>query len=456
MMSIILLVAVALAAMITITQAQSPTEAPTFSPTGQATNDAELIALQTFYDQMGGSKRWWTYPTNANTWICTSTTSTASCNFCLWGGLTCDTNGYLQQINLANYNLSGTVPSIFGAFTQLTTLILDHSTKIVGTIPTNIFGLQPSTLTTFSMFNTSLAGTIPTELFSMTKLVTIQLGNSKINGTIPTQIGQLSNMITFVVAKSSLSGAIPTEIGSCTKLKNLTLDNNPKLTGTIPSTLYLNANQVKTSNPLQCLGLLNTNLTGSLPTQLFSMTNLVTLQFSNTKIYGSIPPQIGNLTKLVTFSVGNNSLSGTIPTQLGQCTVLKTLTLDNNPKIIGPIPSQLFTLTSAGANALRTLSLLNTTLTGTLPAELFSSTMSKIENILIGETRISGSIPTGIGLLASLKKFSVYANSLTGPIPTEIGKCSKLTYLLLRYDHTHHHYHHNHQHHHHYHHRHLS
>jgi len=47
----------------------------------------------------------------------------------------------------------------------------------------------------------------------------------------------------------------------------------------------------------------------------------------------------------------------------------------------------------------------------------------------LGNNKLSGKIPTELGLLSYLFKLYVNTNVLTGPIPSELGNLSPLQYL---------------------------
>ena len=75
------------------------------------------------------------------------------------------------------------------------------------------------------------------------------------------------------------------------------------------------------------LNLQNNQLSGSIPTELSSLTSLVTLNLQNNQLSGSIPTELSSLTNLVTLSLADNELTGSIPTELGSLTSLVTLWL---------------------------------------------------------------------------------------------------------------------------------
>ena len=62
----------------------------------------------------------------------------------------------------------------------------------------------------------------------------------------------------------------------------------------------------------QNIDLKNNNLTGSIPSEIGSITKLSYLRLSFNELAGSIPAEIGNLTQLTVLVLGQNDLSGTL------------------------------------------------------------------------------------------------------------------------------------------------
>lgn len=112
-------------------------------------------------------------------------------------------------------------------------------------------------------------------------------------------------------------------------------------------------------------------------------------------IIGTIPPAIGNLTALKKLVIAANGVNGTVPDTIG---LLKELTH--------------LALTSAVArgNAGQ--------LSGTLPESL--SALTRLENLLVYQTRISGTISPSMGGMTSLQIISMFSNALSGKIPESI------------------------------------
>ena len=123
------------------------------------------------------------------------------------------------------------------------------------------------------------------------------------------------------------------------------------------------------------------------------------LDLANNSLSGSIPSGLGNLTNLIGLFLNNNTLSGSIPSELGNLTNLTILTLLNN------------------------------SLSGSIPSEL--SNLINLTNLDLSFNYLSGSIPAELGNLTKLTALYLYSNALSGSIPAELGKLTKLTALYL-------------------------
>ena len=93
------------------------------------------------------------------------------------------------------------------------------------------------------------------------------------------------------------------------------------------------------------LRLIRRGLTGALPSELGSLTNLRMLVLWGNLLTGAIPSELGNLANLKGLSLRHNELSGAIPTELGGLANLERLYLDSND-LSGAIPTELASLVS--------------------------------------------------------------------------------------------------------------
>ncbi len=212
-----------------------------------------------------------------------------------------------------------------------------------------------------------------------------------------------------------LTGEIPTELGSLSNLQVLKLNGN-QLTGEIPT-------QLGSLSNLQELWLNNNVLTGTIPTQLGSLSDLEELHLWGNQLTGTVPTELGSLTKLQVLGLGGNKLTGEIPTWLGNLSNLEGLYLWGN-ELTGTIPTQLGSLSN-----LEVLGLSQNQLTGTIPTQLGS--LSNLEGLYLWGNELTGTIPTQLGSLSNLEVLGLSQNQLTGTIPTQLGSLTKLQVLGL-------------------------
>ncbi len=224
-----------------------------------------------------------------------------------------------------------------------------------------------------------------------------------------------SRVVQLSLTNNQLTGSIPAELGSLTNLQQLYLYKN-QLTGSIPPELGNLTN-------LQRLYLYNNQLTGRIPPELGNLTNLQRLYLDKNQLTGRIPPELGNLTNLQRLYLYNNQLTGSIPAELGNLTNLQQLYLSKN-QLTGRIPPELGNLTN-----LRALYLSGNRLTGSIPAEL--GNLTKLQRLYLYNNQLTGSIPAELGNLTKLQTLNLSGNQLTGSIPASLDSLTNLQVLHL-------------------------
>ena len=214
---------------------------------------------------------------------------------------------------------------------------------------------------------------------------------------------------------NALTGPIPEELGSLSNLGVLALGGNA-LTGPIPEALGNLAN-------LRELYLWGNELTGPIPDALGSLSNLELLSLHDNGLTGPIPTWLGDLSNLKSIRLDGNGLIGPIPEVLGGLSNLELLALSRN-ELTGPIPEELGRLSN-----LRELYLWGNELTGPIPEEL--GRLSNLERLSLSRNALTGQIPEALGRLSNLERLSLGGNELIGPIPEELGRLSNLERLSL-------------------------
>ena len=234
-------------------------------------------------------------------------------------------------------------------------------------------------------------------------------------GPITPVLGDLASLQRLVLSHNNLTGPIPPELGRLANLRDLSLTSTA-LTGPIPSELGNLAS-------LRILLLHHNNLTGPIPPELGRLDQLEKLSLGGNSLTGSIPAELGNLVNLESLYLWDNALTGPLPPELGNLVNLESLYLGDS-NLTGPLPPELGNLVN-----LESLYLGDSNLTGPLPPELGNS--ASLQWLDLSGNNLAGSIPSQLGNLTSLRLLSLSDNALTGPLPPELGNLASLESLSL-------------------------
>mmetsp|Transcript_17709 Transcript_17709/g.50179 ORF Transcript_17709/g.50179 Transcript_17709/m.50179 type:complete len:353 (-) Transcript_17709:106-1164(-) len=136
------------------------------------------------------------------------------------------------------------------------------------------------------LMNIDLAGTLPNEIYHWKATKYLRLdGNEALSGTISSAISNLSsNLLEFYISNTRISGTIPSEIGTLSNLYNLYVGN--------------------------------ANLHGTIPTEIGNMQRLVDFVAFQNQLAGPIPSEIGGLSRLTAFVIFATLLNGTVPNEI--------------------------------------------------------------------------------------------------------------------------------------------
>ena len=182
--------------------------------------------------------------------------------------------------------------------------------------------------------------------------------------------------------------------------------------------------EVDGSGRVTRLHLQSNYLTGPIPPELVSLTNLISLDLSANELTGPVPAELGGLANLKTLWLHGNELTGEIPAVLGSMPNLGRLELGGN-RLTGSIPSELGALSNLGS-----LGLAGNRLTGPIPAELGS--LAALTRLNLGNNDLNGPIPPALGGLANLESLWLEGNALAGSVPPELGGLTNLKDLRLQ------------------------
>ncbi|KAK6915809.1 Serine-threonine/tyrosine-protein kinase, catalytic domain [Dillenia turbinata] len=248
-------------------------------------------------------------------------------------------------------------------------------------------------LLVFSFKLLATAATTSVEDYTILKILMSEWQNTPPNwvGTDPCGDNSLASM--------GLRGLLPSDIVSLTELQILDLSNNGGLKGNIPQ-------QIGSLAMLSTLILLGCSFSGQIPNSIGNLTQLRHLSLNANSFSGSIPPWIGNMKNLYWLDLTDNILTGTIPVSNGTIPGLDWL-----------VNTRHFHF---GENQL----------TGTIPAQLFSSKM-KLIHVLFDNNKLTGGIPSTLGLVTTLEVVRFDRNSLNGTVPSNLNNLTRVQELYL-------------------------
>ncbi|XP_059434420.1 LEAF RUST 10 DISEASE-RESISTANCE LOCUS RECEPTOR-LIKE PROTEIN KINASE-like 2.2 [Corylus avellana] len=204
------------------------------------------------------------------------------------------------------------------------------------------------------------------------------------------------------LVSKNLSGILPSNLGSLTQLTSLSLQGN-SFYGPLPSLANLSS--------LQQLYLDNNNFS-SIPDGFFqgltSLQTLILSQNSNLAPW-TIPTELTQATSLATLYASNANVVGSLPDIFDSFLSLKDLQLSFN-NFAGPLPK------SFGGSGIQILWLDNQKngLSGTIDV---LSSMTQLKQVYLNDNNLTGSIPDSLATLPDLQLLDVSNNNLTGSIP---------------------------------------
>lgn len=368
--------------------------------------------------------------------------------------------------------IGGTIPTEIGLLSGLSYFELDGVSGLGGTLPPQM--INCGGIHSFILNNCqSIGGSLPIAITpGWFNLVSLQVTNMPlIQGPFPPS-GSWTSLVNLDFQNlASMSMQIPTEIGLWSSIQTFTLSGMPLITGTIPtqisgmaSTLTSfaldcgdgNGNLVYTQEIDQCANafeaLVSEGPHGTLPTQFGNLHQVTSLRLAALPlITGSILEEFGSMSALIDFAFVNiPKITGYFPSSLWHLTNLQTLQLQPHAPIMGAIPTswdsnlvslsitdcyqtwesiptEIFSLPSLTSLEIANMNLMS----GSIGSEIGLAT--SLISIKIANTSISGSIPTELGLLTNLQKFSFTNNHrINGSIPTEIGNLVNMALFFVQ------------------------
>ena len=149
----------------------------------------------------------------------------------------------------------------------------------------------------------------------------LHLGGNNLFGTLPWEVVLLTHLKSLNLDDNALRGTIPTRITELTKLERFWTWSN-RLTGTVPAHFSPNMVDLDLSK-----NLFNGTLPESWGTE---MPALQQIRVYENSLTGTLPTSLGLLSDLIFFNAFQNQMTGTVPTELGQLPTLEAMNIQMN------------------------------------------------------------------------------------------------------------------------------
>ncbi|KAI3678598.1 hypothetical protein L6452_37897 [Arctium lappa] len=252
------------------------------------------------------------------------------------------------------------------------------------------------------LLNLNLSGTLSPDLARLSYMEILDVMWNKIGGSIPKEISELANLRLLLLNGNQLTGSLPEELGHLPNLDRIQIDQN-FISGPIPLS-FANLNKTKHFH------MNNNSLSGQIPPELSRLPELVHLLLDNNNLSGYLPPELSELPELLILQLDNNHFDGGIPPSYGNMVRLLKLSL-RNCTLQGPIPNL------SRIPKLAYIDLSNNNLNGSIPAMNLSNNITTID---LSRNRLTGTIPPSFSGLPNLQRLSLFNNSLSGTVSSNI------------------------------------
>ena len=242
--------------------------------------------------------------------------------------------------------------------------------------------------------------------------------NSEITGTLP-DLSRLTKLKVLSVTNTGMNGALPRSLSMLKELAMLYLDGCA-----FEGSLYV----LSSMSNLTHVYLEDNQFYDIIDHTFFAdMKNLVHLDASNCSLQGTVPAHLFNSTKLEVLDMSMNNLDGELPEEAisnVQESSLQFLSLHTN-KISGPIPPSIKELKS-----LVTLDLSMNQFSNEIPKEI--GELTDLSILFLGRNAFNEApVPEWIRNMTHLNELSLKSSSLTKTIPSWFGELRNLAFLDL-------------------------
>ncbi|XVF31037.1 hypothetical protein REPUB_Repub16aG0111000 [Reevesia pubescens] len=323
-----------------------------------------------------------------------------------------------------------------------------------------------------------LNGKINPSLLDLKHLSLLDLSNNYFSSIqIPEFFGSLGSLTYLNLSQTQFLGAIPHNLGNMSKLQYLDLRHNYwlfeaknlqwvsglsslqyldlsyvdlrkatdwlQVTSKLPSLLELHLSDCNLEDDLSSISVNSTNLLAvldlsinklsSVPTLIFSLHSLVSVDLSQNSLLGPIPDNFRNISFLEVLDLSFNSLNlrfndfqGNISSAIGNLSSIIHLDLSYN-YMLERVPTSLEHLCN-----LKEIDLSFNKIdqeVSEIIQSLSRRSLDRLESLNMANNLLFGRLTDELGQFKNPAYLSLYQNSISGPIPFSIGELSSLKLL---------------------------
>jgi len=372
-------------------------------------------ALAVLYFATGGGSGHWEYATEMG-WL-------GDADVCDWNtvlsdgvkiGVDCLGTRTVRTLVLPHSGLINNIPDEISILYDLETIDFSEN-DLTGRFNPRLGDLK--TLQTLVLRDNAFTGSFPQFLGIMSSLQYVDLSKNNIKGSFPDSIFDLGRMTTLNIGYNHISDDV-TKFMGLTSIQNLLASDN-EISG------HLNFELLNALPHLNILDLSSNQLQGSLPSNLFELSQLSIIDLHGNYFGGTIPQTIANPSPLKFLALGDNALTGEItwfPTHFPS--TMEHLDLANN-SFTGRLPA---------FGTMQGLNYLFLAFNPKLDPGPIPPSFTRLPNLIelsLQQTGRTGTIPKGFGSLSKLVLFDLSDNSLTGTIPDDFGNATLIQFLFL-------------------------
>ncbi|KRH08985.1 hypothetical protein GLYMA_16G186400v4 [Glycine max] len=343
----------------------------------------------------------------------------------------------LKSLDLNSCDLHGTISDALGNLTSLVELDLSHN-QLEGNIPTSLGNL--TSLLDFS--KNLIGGALPRSFGKLSSLRYLDLSMNKFSGNPFESLRSLSKLLSLHIDGNLFHGVVKEDdLANLTSLtefvasgNNFTLKVGPNWIPNFQLT-YLEVTSwqlgpsfpswIQSQNQLHYVGLSNTGIFDSIPTQMWeALSQVGYLNLSRNHIHGEIGTTLKNPISIPTIDLSSNHLCGKLPYLSSD-----VLQLDLSSNSFSESMNDFLCNDQDKPTHLEFLNLASNNLSGEIPDCWMNWTF--LVDVNLQSNHFVGNLPQSMGSLADLQSLQIRNNILSGIFPTSLKKNNQLISLDL-------------------------